>query len=128
MKLISSAIKSGNKRKSIILLCGLFLQAFLTITPAHAASQETTTTILADQSVIGSGDVIRFMVWTYSLYDPVSFGQIQVTDTLTNETTESTLINGFVEINWSVPSPLIRTLSVLFIRSTRPSMALDIFP
>ena len=80
----------------------------------NAANLETSTTVLADKGTAGSGEIIRFTVWTYTGFDSVSFGQIRLTDVYTGIFVEVTLINGTTEVDWIVPSP-IQTGEHLFV-------------
>ncbi len=90
----------------LIFVLGLFVLVNIGVNQVSATDQETSTTVLADKGVVGSGDVIRFSIWTYAGFDSVPFGQIRLTDIFTGEFIETMITNGTAEVDWIVPSPI----------------------
>ena len=90
----------------MLLILGLFILVNLDLSSILATDLETSTTLLADKSIAGSGEIIHFSIWTYSGFDSVPFGQIRLTDTFTGSYIDATIINGTAEVDWSVPSPI----------------------
>ena len=86
-------------------LFSIFFVVFLSpFSPTLAAPIVTSTSLLSDVGVVtGSDETIKFTIWVYAGFDPVSTGPLRFTH-LNNPTEyiDTTILGGKAEINWTV--------------------------
>ncbi|MFX1546310.1 MAG: hypothetical protein ACFFCU_08855 [Promethearchaeota archaeon] len=89
-----------------------FVLVLIAVPNGIAAPMETSTTILSDVGAIGPDNTIQFSIWVFTGFNPVPTGPIQITDTNTSESIDSTILAGKATINWTVTDPFIEGIHI----------------
>jgi hypothetical protein len=90
-----------------MILIGLITFLLINYISIKATDQATNTYLLSDQGIIGANSVFTLTVYVYTGSNPVNIGEIRITDTLTGEYKETTILDGVVNLIWETSSNIL---------------------